>query len=126
MLDKPIAALALALLVAPYASSQFINQRNGIRRVLLISIDGMHAVDYENCVSAKTCPTLASLGTTGVNYTRTSTSRPSDSFPGLMAIVTGGSPRLVGAFYDVAYDRVYAPPAKSTGNGVFALTTSIW
>ena len=120
MLDKPIAALALALLVAPYASSQFINQRNGIRRVLLISIDEMHAVDYENCVSAKTCPTLASLGTTGVNYTRTSTSRPSDSFPGLMAIVTGGSPRLVGAFYDVAYDRVYAPPAKSTGNGVFA------
>ena len=50
------------------------------------------------------------LGKTGVNYTRTTTSRPSDSFPGLMALVTGGSPRTVGAFYDVAYDRVLAPP----------------
>src|SRR6516165_3398686 len=76
------------------------------RHVLLISIDGMHAVDYANCVASNTCPTLAALGKTGVNYTRTTTSRPSDSFPGLMAIVTGGSPRTVGAFYDVAYDRV--------------------
>ena len=61
------------------------------RHVLLISIDGMHALDYENCVASKTCPNLAALGKTGVNYTRTSTSRPSDSFPGLMALVTGGN-----------------------------------
>jgi len=89
-----------------------------IKHVLLISIDGMHAVDYENCVASKTCPNLAALGRTGVNYTRTTTSRPSDSFPGLMAIVTGGSPRTVGAFYDAAYDRVLAPPKIATGNGL--------
>ena len=89
-----------------------------IKHVLLISIDGMHAVDYENCVASKTCPTLAALGRTGANYTRTTTSRPSDSFPGLMALVTGGSPRTVGAFYDVAYDRVLAPPLHTTGNGL--------
>jgi hypothetical protein len=88
------------------------------RHVLLISIDGMHAVDYENCVASGTCPTLAAVGKTGVNYTRTTTSRPSDSFPGLMALVTGGSPRTVGAFYDVAYDRVLAPPLVTTGNGL--------
>jgi hypothetical protein len=88
------------------------------RHVLLISIDGMHAVDFANCAAAGTCPTLASLGKTGVNYTRTTTSRPSDSFPGLMSIVTGGSPKLVGAFYDVAYDRVLAPPVTTTGNGL--------
>ncbi|HYL84623.1 MAG TPA: alkaline phosphatase family protein [Candidatus Angelobacter sp.] len=88
------------------------------RHVLLISIDGMHAVDYENCVASGTCPTLAALGKTGVNYTRTTTARPSDSFPGLMALVTGGSPKTVGAFYDVAYDRVLAPPINSTGNGL--------
>ena len=92
------------------------------RHVLLISIDGMHAVDYENCVAAGTCPTLAALGTTGVNYTRTTTSRPSDSFPGLMALMTGGTPKTVGAFYDVAYDRVLAPPATTTGNGLAAGT----
>jgi len=87
---------------------------------LLISIDGMHALDYANCVSGGYCPHLADLGKTGVNYTRTSTSRPSDSFPGLMALVTGGTPALVGAFYDVAFDRVLAPPQNDTGNGVFS------
>ena len=35
-----------------------------------------------------------------------------------MALVAGGTPRTVGAFYDVAYDRVLAPPQKTTGNGV--------
>jgi hypothetical protein len=89
-----------------------------IQHVLLISIDGMHAVDYANCVRSHTCPTLAQLGAHGVNYTRTSTSRPSDSFPGLMALVTGGTPRTVGAYYDVAYDRVLAPPKVTTGNGL--------
>ena len=98
------------------ASAQ--NNQDNITHVLLISIDGMHAVDYANCVSSGNCPTLASLGKTGVNYTRTTTSRPSDSFPGLMALVTGGSPRTVGAYYDVAYDRVLAPPLVATGNGL--------
>ena len=89
-----------------------------IRHVLLISVDGMHAVDYENCIASNTCPNMAALGRTGVHYTRTTTSRPSDSFPGLMALVTGGSPRTVGAYYDVAYDRVLAPPKTATGNGL--------
>jgi hypothetical protein len=89
-----------------------------IRYVLLISIDGMHAVDYENCAASGTCPHLAGLGRRGVTYTRTTTSRPSDSFPGLMSLVTGGSPKTVGAFYDVAYDRVLAPPKTKTGNGL--------
>jgi len=92
------------------------------RHVLLISIDGMHAVDYENCVKAGTCPNLAELGKTGINYSRTSTSRPSDSFPGLLALVTGGTPKTVGGFYDVAWDRVLAPPAVATGNGLAAGT----
>jgi len=109
-------ALSLAALTVPrvYAQEDF----NGNKaRVLLISIDGMHALDYENCVNHNTCPSMASLGKHGVTYPRTSTSKPSDSFPGLMAIVTGGSPKTVGAFYDVAYDRILAPPTIETGNG---------
>ena len=86
--------------------------------VLLISVDGMHALDLDNCTAAATCPNLAALTKTGVNYTRTSTSKPSDSFPGMMAIVTGGTPKLVGVYYDVAYDRVLAPPSIDTGNGI--------
>src|SRR5262249_10250976 len=92
-------AMALTLLVPPHAHAEHINERHAIRHVLLISIDGMHALDYTNCVQGGYCPTLQALGTTGVTYTRTSTSKPSDSFPGLMALVTGGTPRTVGAFY---------------------------
>jgi hypothetical protein len=113
--------IASATSLAPVAGAQewsHSDEHHRSRHVLLISIDGMHAVDFENCVASNTCPTLAGLGKTGVNYTRTSTSRPSDSFPGLMALVTGGSPRTVGAFYDVAYDRVLAPPKIATGNGL--------
>ena len=74
------------------------------QHVLLVSIDGMHAVDYLNCSQGVKgvnggqpyCSNLAKLGATAVNYLDTSTSRPSDSFPGLMAIVTGGTPRTHG------------------------------
>ncbi len=111
-------AIALAGLIAPQVHAEDLSRVHDIKHVLLISIDGMHALDYENCVSGGYCPNLAALGKTGVDYTRTSTSKPSDSFPGLMALVTGGTPRTVGAYYDVAYDRVLAPPQNTTGNGV--------
>jgi hypothetical protein len=123
-LKQRLLAIALSVgligttLPAPARANDEFGEGHKSKHVLLLSIDGMHAVDYENCVASKTCPHLAALGRTGVNYTRTSTSRPSDSFPGLMAIVTGGSPRTVGAFYDVAYDRVLAPPKSATGNGL--------
>jgi Type I phosphodiesterase / nucleotide pyrophosphatase len=107
----------LSALAAPLA---FSDEEGGhvSRHVLLISIDGMHALDLHNCMAASACPNMAALASTGVNYARTSTSKPSDSFPGLMAIVTGGTPKLVGGYYDVAYDRVLAPPAADTGNGL--------
>jgi Type I phosphodiesterase / nucleotide pyrophosphatase len=117
---RQTATLALAVGITLSASAHAGDVKKD--HVLLISIDGMHAVDYENCVKSSTCPNLAALGKTGINYTRTSTSRPSDSFPGLMALVTGGTPKTVGAFYDVAWDRVLAPPAMTTGNGLAAGT----
>ncbi|HEV3277867.1 MAG TPA: alkaline phosphatase family protein [Terriglobia bacterium] len=97
-----------------------------ISHVLLISIDGMHALDFINCANGIAganggepyCPNLASLKPTGLNYLYAYTSEPSDSFPGLMALVTGGSPRSVGAFYDDAYDRSLDPPAQTTGDGL--------
>ena len=116
--NKITVALSAVILLSPAAFAGDMKKDH----VLLISIDGMHAVDYQNCIKASTCPALAALGPTGVNSTRTTTSRPSDSFPGLMALVTGGTPKSVGAFYDVAWDRVLAPPAKTTGNGLAAGT----
>jgi hypothetical protein len=125
------AAVGAGLLAASagspvHADSQEDHDRGGVQHVLLISIDGMHALDFINCAQgisgfnggAPYCPNLAELAETGVNYLDAATSKPSDSFPGLMALVSGGSPRTVGAFYDVAYDRSLDPPATTTGNGV--------
>src|SRR5580693_1396317 len=99
-----------------------------IKHVLLVSVDGMHAVDLANCVNGigtvnngePYCPALAALGKTGVNYVAASTPKPSDSFPGLIAIVTGGSPALTGVYYDVAYARNLDAPTITTGNSLGA------
>ncbi|MGA2171108.1 MAG: alkaline phosphatase family protein [Terracidiphilus sp.] len=97
-----------------------------IKHVLLISIDGMHAVDFYNCTHGIAgandgdpyCPNLSSLGHTGINYVATSASKPSDSFPGLAALATGGSPKTTGLYYDVAYDRSLDAPTITTGTGL--------
>jgi hypothetical protein len=123
-----LGCMLLAALSVPSAHAAGLNNRNGIKQVLLISIDGFHALDYLNCSNGISttnggqpyCPNLEALGDTGVNYLQTSTSTPSDSFPGLMALVTGGSPRTMGVNYDVAYDRALNPPSFDTGNGLLA------
>jgi len=120
---KGLSALAATLLLAAWSASKAnatISSPNGIKHVLLISVDGFHALDYLRCVSGGYCPNLKALGAKGVNYLSTSTSTPSDSFPGLMALMTGGSPRTMGVNYDVAYDRALNPPQDTTGNGLLA------
>jgi hypothetical protein len=116
MRKKFFATLLVGLLTLVYAPKIFGDDgQNSIRHVLLLSIDGMHALDYYNCVhgiggTAPYCPNLAALGLTGVNYTEASTSKPSDSYPGILALVSGASPRTAGAYYDVSYARELAPP----------------
>jgi hypothetical protein len=97
-----------------------------IKHVLLLSVDGMHAVDFYNCTHGIAganggdpyCPNLAALGQTGINYVAATSSKPSDSFPGLAALVTGGSPKSTGLYYDVAYDRSLDAPTITTGTGL--------
>ena len=88
-----------------------------ISRVLLLSVDGLHEEDVARCMAASTCPHIAALAATGVQYTNASTPGLSDSFPGLAALLTGGTPKSTGLFYDVSYDRtLYAPgDAQCTG-----------
>jgi hypothetical protein len=128
-MKRAIAVLSLAAACsAASAVAQDSLGQGSFKRVLLVSIDGMHAADFDNCAKGIStinngepyCPALAALGKTGVNYVAASTSKPSDSFPGLTAIVTGGSPALTGVYYDVAYARNYDAPASTTGNGVAA------
>lgn len=102
-----------------------------VAHVLLISIDGLHEQDVAHCLTAGTCPTIAALAGTGVHYTNAATPGLSDSFPGLAALLTGGTPKTAGLFYDVSYDRTLFAPADTTCTGtrgwnvVFDETTGI-
>ena len=81
-----------------------------IEHVLLISIDGMHEVDLERYLAAgHPKGGFARLVANGIQYTNAFSAKPSDSFPGLMAFMTGGSPRSHGVFYDDSYDRTLFP-----------------
>ena len=101
-----------------------------IKHVVLLSIDGMHAVDFYNCSHGIAgvnggdpyCPNMAALSQTGINYVNTESSKPSDSFPGMAALASGGTPKTTGLYYDVAYDRSLDAPAKTTGTGLAAGT----
>lgn len=82
-----------------------------VKHVLLISVDGLHALDLTNYVASHPQSTLAALSGHGVTYTNASASTPSDSFPGLAALVTGGSPVTTGLWYDVTWNRALSPQA---------------
>jgi hypothetical protein len=129
-----IASVAAVVLLA---TSMNLTAANGstpgsgkIKHVVLISIDGMHAVDFYNCShgiaslngGTPYCPNLTALGQTAINYVNAASSKPSDSYPGIAALVSGGTPKSTGLYYDVAFDRTLDPPAKTTGTGLAAGT----
>jgi hypothetical protein len=123
-----VSAVALLLTALSAFAEEPRKDRNPgpMQHVLLISIDGMHAVDFANCSrgistinsGAPYCPALASLARRGINYLQAYTPRPSDSFPGLTALVTGANPRTSGMYYDVSYDRKLSPPFATTPYGI--------
>jgi Type I phosphodiesterase / nucleotide pyrophosphatase len=122
MLGKIFTATAAALLVAGsivHADSDdgILGTGHEIKHVLLISVDGLHALDLANFVATHPDSNLAALSRHGVTYTNNATSSPSDSFPGLAALVTGGSPVTTGLWYDDTYNRALSPPAQTDGLG---------
>jgi hypothetical protein len=110
--NRAVALAAVALQIVSAASAAFGAPLPPMRHVLLLSIDGFHGVDLANCIATATCPNLAALARHGVAYTDAYTTRPSDSFPGTIAEVTGGTPRTTGVYYDDTYDRSLFPPAS--------------
>ena len=81
--------------------------------VLLLSIDGMHALDLANVVARHPDGALARLSRGGVTYRQAMTPLISDSFPGLAAQVTGGGPATTGVYYDDSYDRSLFPAGSA-------------
>jgi len=93
---------------------------SGYEHVLLISVDGMHAVDLANWIKSHPDGNFAKLAGHGIVYPNAFTTAPSDSYPGMIAQVTGASPKTAGLFYDDSYDRTeYPSKASYTSQGYF-------
>jgi len=88
-----------------------------LQHVLLISVDGLHALDVTRYVHEHPNSAFAELAHHGITYSNARTPANSDSFPGLLALVTGGSPITTGLFYDVSYDRTYFDPTNTQCSG---------
>ncbi len=112
------AALSLGLIGAAIPAPAHANDGwsdPGIKHVLLVSVDGLHALDVANYVEKHSNSAFAELAKHGVTYSNARTPSLSDSFPGLLALVTGGSPVSHGFFYDASYDRkVFLPGSNCT------------
>jgi len=88
-----------------------------VKRVLLLSVDGLHATDLQRYVRTHPDSAMAELASHGTTFTNAHTPSLSDSFPGLLALVTGGSPVSHGLFYDVSYDRTLFDPTNTNCSG---------
>ena len=121
---EPVAEAAAQLTAAaPQKGDHHGRHDERIRHVLLLSIDGMHEVDLEKFLRRHPDSALATLARHGMQYTNAwvnrldgSATNPSDSFPGLLALTTGGSSRTHGGWYDVSYARdLYPGSSGCTG-----------
>jgi hypothetical protein len=138
-----VAAFSIASTVAFQSTPAVASaSKSGGHHVLLLSVDGVHASDLSQWVAANPSSNLALLANGGTTYTEASTSEPSDSFPGLLAQVTGGTPKTTGVYYDDSYSRnmwgpgsncvgapghetLYDESIDQTVNGVIPLFTTI-
>lgn len=115
----PACLLGLACLGGPVHADNGDNDGRGrAPHVLLISVDGMHASDLQNFVRAHPNSALARLSRHGVYYPNAITSRPSDSFPGLLSMLTGALPKDEGVYYDDSFDRSLLPPVNADALGL--------
>src|ERR1700731_4673118 len=85
------------------------SQRHGYKQVLLISVDGMRSIDLKRWIETLLGGNFAKLADNGVVYPNAYTTAPSDSYPGMLAQVTGATPKGGGLFYDDSYDRTEYP-----------------
>nr|WP_261554598.1 alkaline phosphatase family protein [Frankia tisae] len=115
--------LALSGLVAVSAATPAVagspeHARSPARHVLLLSVDGLHQADLSAYIHTHPGSALAGLVGAGVSYTHASTPVPSDSFPGLIAQVTGGNPATTGVYYDDTFNHSLLPAGTTSCAGV--------
>ncbi|GAB3146872.1 alkaline phosphatase family protein [Amycolatopsis stemonae] len=107
-----LAALVLLPAAAPAASAE-----DGVRHVLLISVDGLHQTDLAAYAAAHPRSAMAALLARGTAYGDARTPVPSDSFPGLIGQLTGGDPAATGIYYDATYNHGLLPAGTTSCAG---------
>lgn len=115
MIRKELLAAAAIAGCAASTSSHAERPAVSYEHVLLISIDGMHAVDLQRYIAdpAHQNSTLTHLSHRGLIYPNAFTTAPSDSYPGMIAQATGGTPKSADVFYDDSYDRTLFAPSSN-------------
>jgi hypothetical protein len=89
-----------------------------VQHVLLISVDGLHQSDLAWFVQTQPQSTLAKLTSQGVDFSAASTPFPSDSFPGMVGLATGGNPSSTGVYYDDTWNHALLPAGTTDCAGV--------
>ena len=84
-----------------------------IKHVILISLDGFHGFDLTRYVVTHPGSAMTRLVRNGVTYANAYTTGPSDSFPGALALTTGGTPISTGIAYDNSWDDTLSPPGSN-------------
>jgi Type I phosphodiesterase / nucleotide pyrophosphatase len=126
ILAASAAVVGGALIVGVTAAPSLADDRQGgdhdgrtaVKHVLLLSVDGLHQKDLDWYVRTHPASAIAALAQHGTDYTRASTPVPSDSFPGMVAQVTGGNPGTTGVYYDDTYNHALLPAGTTNCVGV--------
>ncbi|MGH3765213.1 MAG: alkaline phosphatase family protein [Pseudonocardiaceae bacterium] len=108
------AAILAGALIAPAAATADPSDKDHSRHVLLLSVDGLHQSDLSWYVAQHPHSALAALVHRGVDFTHASTPVPSDSFPGMIAQVTGGNPETTGVYYDSSFNHALLPAGTTS------------
>jgi hypothetical protein len=115
-----VGALSAAGLMAGLVATAppVVAKERPVQHVLLISVDGLHQADLAWYVRTHRGSALARLVKTGAEFTNAHTPVPSDSFPGIVAQVTGGNPSSTGIYYDDSYNAALLPAGTTSCAGV--------
>jgi len=111
-------AISLLTILAASPATAAADEHSAARHVLLISVDGLHQSDLAWYVSHDPSSALAALTRGGTEFTKARTPVPSDSFPGMVAQVTGGNPKSTGVYYDDSFNHALFPAGTTTCTGV--------
>jgi hypothetical protein len=104
-----IGLLGVSVSLATGGAAQGLQASATVQHVLLLSIDGAHALDVANYVKRNPQSAMAELS--GMSVTYTNASLPiGDFYPGVLSLVTGGTPNSTGVWYDEGWDRSLSAP----------------